>query len=127
MLGVAISLAPPASLAAGEDRTLIQEAGLGFSAAIASLIYAPIKLVYAIGGLVVGSLAWVFSGGDGEVAGTVFTPSLRGDYVVSPEHLTRQRSFDFFGREPAYLDSRAEVAAAPADSGESVEDWDEGW
>ena len=116
----AIALAPAAALAGDDGLDMSKDGGLGAASAVASLIYAPIKLCYAIGGLVVGSMAWAFSGGDADVASVVFTPSVRGDYVVTREHLRGERPLEFFGRDPNYRQADAEVAAAG-------EDWSEGW
>ena len=94
-----------------------KQAGLGFGSAVASLIYAPVKLCYALGGLVVGGLAWAFSGGDNEVANVVLTPSILGDYVLTPEHLVGDRPIEFFGRDPDYIpipEDEIDVAASPS-------------
>jgi len=77
-----------------------EAAGWGALAALTSLVYAPVKVVYAVGGLVVGGFAWVFSAGDNDVVKTVTTPAVRGDYVVTPEHLRGERPLEFIGREP---------------------------
>ena len=53
----------PGTAWAGRSGEMSKQAGLGFGSAVASLIYAPVKLCYALGGLVVGGLAWAFSGG----------------------------------------------------------------
>jgi len=75
-------------------------AGWGALSALTSLLYAPVKIVYAVGGLVVSGFAWVFSAGDNDVAKTVATPAVRGDYVVTPEHLRGERPLEFIGRDP---------------------------
>jgi hypothetical protein len=75
-------------------------AGWGALSALTSLVYAPVKVVYALGGLVVGGFAWVFSAGDNDVAKMVATPAVRGDYVVTPEHLRGERPLEFIGRAP---------------------------
>jgi len=46
------------------------------------------------------------------VAKVVFTPSLRGDYVITSAHLSGQDRLEFFGRETA---GRA-VASGPPDA-----------
>jgi len=117
----ALLLADP-TLARAENRSMAiaKDAGLGAGAAVATILYAPVKLVYAAGGLVVGGLAWAFSGGDSEVAAVVFTPSLRGDYVVTTDHLQGKRRFEFFGRERTNQMDRTNVASAP-------DGWSEGW
>lgn len=97
---VALAVTPATALAAGEGETMVREAGIGMGTAVASLIYAPIKLVYAFGGMVVGGLAWAFSGGDTTVAEIVLTPSVRGDYVISRKQLLGEQEIEFFGRRP---------------------------
>jgi len=122
LLAWALAITPTAVWADSEGAAgLAKEEGIGAGSALATLVYAPVKLVYATGGLVAGGLAYLFSGGDSEVARVVFTPSLRGDYVVTTDHLRGEQRLEFLGREPAY-DSAAStnVAAAP-------EDWSEGW
>ena len=118
----AIAMAPASAFANDDGADMAKEAGIGAGTAIASLIYAPIKLTYALGGLVVGGLAWAFSGGDSEVASIVLTPSLRGDYVVSRQQLLGKQEIEFFGRLPDYrpdddwdVSADAEsIASAPA-------------
>ncbi len=128
LLGALLTGAPGVA-EAGKSAEISKQAGLGFGSAVASLIYAPVKLCYAIGGLVVGGLAWAFSGGDNEVASVVLTPSILGDYVLTPEHLRGEKSIEFFGRDPDYIPEDIDVAASPA-STESVYDdaeYDRAW
>jgi len=116
MLGLA-----PISALASDNQDLARDAGIGAGSALVSLVYAPLKICYAVGGLMVGGLAWMFSGGDGEVASIILTPSLRGDYVVTPRQLQGKEPIQFFGRKPEYdlayeeeiVTSRQDVAAAP--------------
>ena len=104
---LAVTLAPGVA-AAGESMT--SEAGIGALAAISSLIYGPVKLVYAVSGLIVGGIAWGLSGGDPDVMAAVVTPAVRGDYVVTPTHLRRERPIEFFGQDPAYRASASQTA-----------------
>ncbi len=93
-----------------------KEGGIGTAAALSSLVYGPVKVVYAFGGLVASGLAWGFSGGDGEVATTVLTRAVRGTYVISPDTLQGNQEVEFVGRSPQYRTSAggtAQVAAAP--------------
>ncbi len=90
---------------------------------LATAIYSPVKLTYAFGGMVVGGLAWLFSGGDSDVAGVILTPSLRGSYVLTPEMLQGRDEIEFFGRRPEYREdyggqsgSEDDYAASSADS-----------
>jgi len=76
------------------------EAGFGILAGLCSLVYAPVKVIYAVGGAVVGGFAWVFSAGDNDVARAVVTPAVRGDYVVTPSVLRGEDSLEFIGKDP---------------------------
>jgi hypothetical protein len=87
-----------------EESTAV-EAGTGVGAALATLVYGPVKVVYSALGLVFGGFAWGLSGGDSSVMSAVITPAVRGDYVVTPSHLTGDRSLEFFGREQGYASS----------------------
>ena len=72
----------------------------GLASALCSLVYAPVKIVYALGGLIIGGFAWVFSAGDSEVASAVVTPAVRGDYVVTPANRRGDEPLEFIGRSP---------------------------
>jgi len=99
MLGVLV-LALQAGPVRAEDGA--SEAGLGTAAAISSLIYGPVKIVYSLLGTVFGGFAWALSGGDTEVLSAVVTPAIRGDYVVTPSILRGERPLEFIGRRPEY-------------------------
>lgn len=107
---LAIGLAPATALA-GEK--MYNEAGLGMASALTSLVYGPVKIVYASCGLVFGGLAWGLSGGDSTVMHAVLTPSVRGDYVITPSILTMQRKLEFMGREPGYREIQHASVAEP--------------
>jgi len=98
---LAIALAPGMASAV-EDEGIANEAGVGAAAAIGTLVYGPAKIIYATLGLVFGGAAWGLSGGDNEVLNAVITPSVRGDYVLTPEHVRMERNLEFFGRDPEY-------------------------
>ena len=98
---------------ADDSAAMAGEAGLGLGSVFASLIYGPTKVLYAITGATVGGLAYVLSGGDSNVAQIVLTPSVRGDYVITPSHLRGDREIEFLGREPAYRPEPESVAQAP--------------
>ena len=98
----ALVAAPLSAMAEEGGRSPAAAAGLGAASGLTSLVYAPLKMVYAVGGLTVGGLAYLFSGGDSEVAKVVAVPATVGDYVLTPKHLTGKESIEFFGRHPAY-------------------------
>ena len=81
------------------------EAGWGVGSALASLVYVPAKVAYAAAGAVFGGIAWGLSGGNAEILGAVVTPAVRGDYVVTPAHLRRERPLEFVGRPSGSAES----------------------
>jgi hypothetical protein len=75
------------------------EGSLGAGSALASLVWAPIKLVHAAGGLLIGGLGLLWTGGDGEVSKRVFKRALTGDYVITPDHLQGKKRLRFSGSD----------------------------
>jgi hypothetical protein len=59
--------------------------------------YGAAKMVYAIGGGIVGGFAWAVTGGNMAVAKSIWIPSMTGDYIVQPQHLTREKHLYFVG------------------------------
>lgn len=111
---MALAGAPVTAMAGETAADTSREGGLGAAAALSSLIYAPIKLVYATGGLLIGGFAWAFTAGDTQVAEKVFTRSVRGTYVITPEILTGEEELVFIGRNVGEsTGSTTAVAAAP--------------
>jgi hypothetical protein len=120
---VAIAAGPGTSLAESGNKEMAQEAGIGVGSALVTLLYAPVKLAYATGGLVVGGLAWAFSGGDAEVANVVLTPSLRGSYVITPSQLRGDKEIEFFGRKPEYRANAGQAAETAQDVASAPVGW----
>ena len=104
---VVLALAPQAARAA--DDSIESEAGLGALSAVCTLFYGPVKVVYALSGLIFGGLAWGLSGGDADVLRAVVTPAIRGDYVVTPSLLRGERPIEFFGKDPEYRSTPSET------------------
>lgn len=90
-----LSLAAPAA-ADGVGREL----GRGLALVGTNIFYMPGKILYAAGGGLSAGVAWIFSGGDGEVAGNIVDASVRGDYVVTADHLDGRERLEFIGRSP---------------------------
>ena len=59
--------------------------------------YGAAKMAYAIGGGIVGGLAWAITGGNMEVAKSIWIPSMTGEYIVQPQHLTGEKHLYFVG------------------------------
>jgi len=60
-------------------------------------VYGAFKLVYAGVGAIAGGLTWVFTGGDQRAAQKVWDASLKGTYVITPEHLRGRKQINFVG------------------------------
>lgn len=73
------------------------EAGLQAACWVLSMPYGAAKVAYAIGGGIVGGLAWAMTGGNMEVAKSVWIPSMTGDYIVQPQHLMGEKHLYFVG------------------------------
>ncbi len=72
-------------------------AGMGAASAAATILYFPFKAAFAIGGGIVGGLAYVFSGFSEPTAKSIWVPSMYGTYVITPEHLSGDRPVRFLG------------------------------
>jgi hypothetical protein len=88
-------------------------AGVQAASALATILYFPLKAAFAIGGGIVGGLAYAFSGGSEQTAKNIWIPSMYGTYVITPEHLSGDRAVRFLG---VAADDPASVDAAPLDA-----------
>jgi len=93
---------------AQEDSDPVEEAGLGIASVLLTLPYGTAKILYAGLGGIVGGATWVLTGGNAETAQTVWDPSLYGDYVITPDHLTGKTPLRFYGVSPYEEDAYAE-------------------
>lgn len=74
--------------------------GWGMAAIGTNLGYIPAKMLYALGGGLVGLMAWGVTAGDDQVAMGILQPSLGGTWVVTPEMLRGKDPILFQG--PTY-------------------------
>ena len=74
--------------------------GLGAASFFLTLPYGFAKVVYAGFGGIVGGLAYALTAGNDKTAKTIWYTSLRGTYVITPEHLKGDRPVQFFGVPP---------------------------
>ena len=72
-------------------------AGMQVAAGFSTLLYFPLKAAFAISGSIVGGLAYAFSGGNEQVAKSIWTTSLYGTYIITPDHLQGNRPIRFLG------------------------------
>jgi hypothetical protein len=82
---------------AADDSESPSGAGLQAASWLATVPYGAAKILYAVSGGVVGSLAWVMTGGNTEIAKAIFTPTMTGHYIVQPQNLTGDRALHFVG------------------------------
>jgi hypothetical protein len=87
---------PPPSTGNTEGGTA-SSAGMQAAAAVSTILYFPFKAAFAIGGGIVGGLAYAFSGGNEQAAKSIWDTSLRGTYFISPDHLQGNRPIRFLG------------------------------
>ena len=87
---------PPSSSDATEGGSA-SSAGMGAAAGLSTLLYLPLKAAFAIGGGIVGGLAYAFSGGNENAAKSIWTTSMYGTYIITPDHLRGDRPIRFLG------------------------------
>lgn len=107
----AVMVTPAWSQPANADTRQGTPSGVGMQLAAfgATIPYFVGKGAFAIGGGIVGGLAYVFSGFNEQTAKSIWIPSMYGTYVITPEHLTGDRPVRFLG-------VAAESEGAPATS-----------
>jgi hypothetical protein len=105
-----ITMVPSAWSQEGTEGGSASSAGMQAAAGVSTLLYLPLKLAFAIGGGVVGGLAYAFSGGNEQAAKSIWTTSLYGTYILTPDHLQGNRPIRFLG----VADSNDEPASVPA-------------
>ena len=67
------------------------------TAAAATILYFPFKAALALGGGIVGGLAYVLSGFCETTAKRIWIPSMEGTYIITPAHLSLDRPIRFWG------------------------------
>lgn len=91
------------------------QVGWGALTGLSNLLYFPAKLVYAgLGGLT-GGLALGLTGGDMSTAESIWEPSLKGDYFLTPSMVQGEDPISFAGATPG-LTGAAPLPDDPAGS-----------
>ena len=65
-----------------------------------SIPYGAVKVAYAIVGGITGGFTYIFTGGNLKAAQSVWDTSLRGTYIITPEHLKGEKPIRFLGVPP---------------------------
>ena len=79
------------------ESTTAQDVGYGVGSFLLSCFYTPLKVTYAVFGLVVGGLGYVATVGNTDVAKRIVLPAVKGDYVVAPSNLKEGKAPVFIG------------------------------
>ena len=95
----AVVVTPAWSQSADTDTRQGTAGGVGMQLAAfgATIPYFVGKGAFAIGGGIIGGLAYVFSGFNEQTAKSIWVPSMYGTYLITPEHLTGDRPVRFLG------------------------------
>ncbi len=101
VVAVVLAVAPVGRSEAAE--TYLSDAGYGMAAIGANLFYIPAKLLYGLGGGLVGGLAYGLTVGNSDAAQYILSPSLGGTWVLSSKMMAGQEPIFFSGEsyEPA--------------------------
>lgn len=97
-----------------EQSSAAAEFGLGTASFFATLPYGLLKVVFGLLGGISGGLTYAFSAGNEKAARSVWDTSLRGTYVITPDHLTGDEAVRFFGVPPEATGGGEPTAPAPA-------------
>ena len=97
----AITMVPPAwsqeTSPSSSEGGSASSAGMQAAAGLLTIPYVVCKAAFAIGGGIVGGLTYVFTGGNENAAKSVWTTSMYGTYILTPEHLQGDRPIRFLG------------------------------
>jgi len=81
-----------------EDSSTGRQIALGTGSGLVSIVYSPIKFLYAAGATVTGGLILAFTGGDSkDTAARVVRRGTTGDWWVHPDVFTGHRQLHFNG------------------------------
>ena len=100
IISTVLLFTPAMTVAAEGETSQSEEAGLGIGSGLLTLVYLPVKVVYAALGGIVGGFTYVLTGGDVDTAKSVWEPSFYGTYVITPSHLKGDEPVRFFGVSP---------------------------
>jgi hypothetical protein len=82
--------------------------GVGAGTVVGNLFYMPAKLLYGVGGGIVGGAGYLLTGGNKQVSNTIWRSSMGGDYVLTPNMVA--------GKEPIHFSGPTSTAPQSADA-----------
>ncbi len=80
-----------------EGGNFVRDFGYGTACVFVNFLYMPTKFVYATLGGLTGGFAYLLTGLNYDVAERIWSPSLGGNYVVTPAHLRNEQTLYFSG------------------------------
>jgi len=93
-VSAALASARPATASDDFDHPAMSYVGAG----MASLLYFPAKVTFAVGGAVASGVAYAVTLGDPQPSHEIWEGSVEGDYVVTPDMIEGRRPVQFVGR-----------------------------
>ena len=90
----------------------LEDAGWGSLTVLSNIVYMPVKLVYATLGGLTGGIALGLTGGDMDVADSIWVTSMGGNYVLTPPMLRGEESISIAGTPG--------ITSEPMDSGDTI-------
>ena len=105
---------PQAQVPQPQDNSSVNWKGVGVGAGtiVGNALYIPAKLVYGILGGVAGGAGWALTGGNKQVANTIWRSSLGGDYVLTPNMVA--------GQDPVHFSGPIDTAQPPQSQAQSL-------
>jgi hypothetical protein len=88
--------------------------GLGAGAVAGNILYVPAKLAYGILGGIGGAAGYALTGGNKQVANSIWRSSLGGDYVLTPDMMTGKEPIYFSGPSNSGTTAGSQINSSPA-------------
>lgn len=98
----------------GSNESTESQGALGVAAALLTIPYGVVKVVYAGLGAIIGGFAYVLTGFDDKPAKKIWDTSLRGTYVITPDHLKGNKPVRFLGVPPEEEAAAEQLPGEPA-------------
>jgi hypothetical protein len=96
-VGVSLLLAGPGPARAGVFESNDHRPLTYVGSALATVVYLPAKVVFALGGALASGVVWVATLGAEEPAKSIWEGGVEGDYVVTPSMIEGDRDVAFVG------------------------------
>ncbi|HTO53381.1 MAG TPA: hypothetical protein VMR50_08340 [Myxococcota bacterium] len=93
VLAAAVLAGPRTAKAEDYDHPAMSYVGAG----VASLLYFPAKVAFAVGGAVTSGVAYAVTLGRPEPSDDIWRSTVEGDYVVTPDMIDGHRAVHFVG------------------------------